>query len=66
MSGPDLLDEGVLPNVAGFLYCPGSRDEVSHAQNVYRSYLRHVLDLFGAGRNGAILDFGLLPQSHRY
>jgi DNA-binding protein Fis len=29
------------------LYCPGSLDEVSPAQDVYRSYLRHVLGLFG-------------------
>jgi DNA-binding NtrC family response regulator len=47
------------------LYCPGSLDEVSPAQDVYRSYLRHVLGLFGGNITRTAEALRIAPNTLR-
>ncbi len=47
------------------LYCPSSLDEVSPAQDVYRSYLRHVLGLFGGNITRTAEALRIAPNTLR-
>ncbi len=47
------------------LYCPSSLDEVSPAQDIYRSYLRHVLGLFGGNITRTAEALQIAPNTLR-
>ena len=47
------------------VYCPSSSDEVVSAQDVYRAYLAHVLDLFDGNITRTAKALGIAPNTLR-